>query len=256
MKLLIGNTGLVGSTLKESIKFDYEFNSKNLQDLLAIEHSNLDLYLCCLPATKWMINKEPLKDFNNMLSILNLIKSKKYNNIILYSTIDIYQNEIVGSNENTTPPITQLNYGSTRLLFEYFAKDILSYNNLKIIRLPALYGKHIKKNVLYDLLNKNNIANIPWNSKFQWYNLDKLATDTNSILNLENSSKVHITNLFTEPIETSVIVHLFGLSEEDVDSATIGASYSCQTVHHDSGFTETKDKTLDQIKKFIKIYKK
>ena len=29
MKLLIGNTGLIGTTLKDSIKFDYEFNGEN-----------------------------------------------------------------------------------------------------------------------------------------------------------------------------------------------------------------------------------
>jgi hypothetical protein len=34
MKLLVGNTGLIGTTLKDNIKFDYEFNSKNLEELL------------------------------------------------------------------------------------------------------------------------------------------------------------------------------------------------------------------------------
>jgi hypothetical protein len=256
MKLLIGNTGLVGSTLKENIHFDFEFNSKNLKELLNIESHNHDLYLCCLPATKWMINKDPVKDFNNMVDILNILTSKQYNNIILYSTIDIYQNELNKSNENDIPPIPELNYGSIRLLFEHFVKDRLKYNKLKIIRLPALYGKRIKKNILYDLLNDNNISNIPWNSKFQWYNVDKLFIDTEKILNSNKSDKVQIINLFTEPIETSIITSLFGLSKEDVNTLSEGAHYNCQTIYYNSGFIETKDEVLHQIQEFIKTYKK
>ena len=34
MKILIGSTGLVGTTLKETIDFDYEFNSKNIDEFL------------------------------------------------------------------------------------------------------------------------------------------------------------------------------------------------------------------------------
>jgi hypothetical protein len=30
MKILIGNTGLVGQTLKESINFDFEYNLNNI----------------------------------------------------------------------------------------------------------------------------------------------------------------------------------------------------------------------------------
>ena len=43
MKILIGNTGLVGTTLKETIKFDYEFNSKNLNEFLNNEYKDGEL---------------------------------------------------------------------------------------------------------------------------------------------------------------------------------------------------------------------
>lgn len=254
MKLLIGSTGLVGSTLKEAVKFDYEFNSKNLKDLLSLDCNQSDLYLSCLPATKWMVNKKPLEDFNNMVDILSILSTKQYNNIIIYSTIDIYQNQLDNVDETTTPPILSLNYGSIRLLFEYLIKERLAYNKLSIIRLPALYGKYIKKNVIYDLLNDNNISSIPWNSKFQWYNLDKLVIDTDRIVQKQQGAKVQTVNLFTEPIETSTIVELFGLTEKDVDSSSKGAYYNCQTIQDPSGFIESKDIVLQQLTDFIKKY--
>jgi hypothetical protein len=44
--------------------------------------------------------------------------------------------------------------------------------------LPALFGKHIKKNIIYDLLNENEIHNINYNSLYQWYNLSGIVTQT------------------------------------------------------------------------------
>jgi hypothetical protein len=43
MKLLIGNTGLVGSTILESESYDYTFNSKNL-DTFTISSINLYVF--------------------------------------------------------------------------------------------------------------------------------------------------------------------------------------------------------------------
>jgi len=57
MKILVGNTGLVGQTLKEYQKFDIEFNSKNINDFEKLVPDNCEIWLSCLPATKWMVNK-------------------------------------------------------------------------------------------------------------------------------------------------------------------------------------------------------
>lgn len=46
-KILIGSTGLVGTTLKESINFDYEFNSKNINTFINYDYVNAELYLSC-----------------------------------------------------------------------------------------------------------------------------------------------------------------------------------------------------------------
>jgi nucleoside-diphosphate-sugar epimerase len=172
MKLLIGNTGLIGKTLKDNIKFDYEFNSKNINDLLTIEEdfSNADLYLCCLPATKWLINKNPQADLDNIFGILDIITKKEYRNIILYSTIDVYSDVPLQSDESYPLQVNSPSYGSNRLLFEKLVASTLKYSKLLILRLPALFGKHLKKNILFDLINNNEIHKINYNSKYQWYN--------------------------------------------------------------------------------------
>ena len=74
MKLLIGSTGLIGTTLKDSITFDYEFNSKNINDLIDLELTDsTDVYLSCLPATKYLVNQNPTADLDNILKIIDIL---------------------------------------------------------------------------------------------------------------------------------------------------------------------------------------
>lgn len=255
MKLLIGNTGLIGTTLKDSVKFDYEFNSKNINDLLKlnINFSEVDLYLCCLPATKWLINKDPQADLENIFNILNIISKKEYNRIILYSTIDIYTGVPLESDESYPIQIQSPNYGSNRFLFEKLISNTLKFNKLLILRLPALFGKHIKKNILFDLLNNNEIHKINYHSKYQWYNLNDLAKDTVHCLNLIGN-KV-IINLFSEPIDTSDILGLFNIDKSNVDTKSNQIIYNYKTNSNPTNYVKNKSQILHEIKEFISYYK-
>jgi hypothetical protein len=254
MKLLIGNTGLIGTTLKDSISFDHEFNSKNIHELLNlnVDFSKIDLYLCCLPATKWLVNQDPSEDFNNMINIINILSKQKYNNIILYSTIDIYQNAPIHSNESYIPKIDSLNYGNNRYIFEQLVEKTLIYNNLLILRLPSLFGKHLKKNILFDLLNNNEIHKINYNSKYQWYNLDDLVKDTNNCLKITN--KFLIINLFPEPIETSEIVKFFKIDKLNLNTTSQEIIYDHTVLSVGGGYIENKHNILKSIEKFINDY--
>ena len=66
MKLLIGDTGLVGQTIKKFKTFDVEFNSKNLYTFEYLAKDGDELFLTCLPATKWLVNQNLTKHINNM----------------------------------------------------------------------------------------------------------------------------------------------------------------------------------------------
>jgi hypothetical protein len=244
MKILIGNTGLVGQTLKEKINFDYEYNSKNIDSYNPID--GCDLYLSCLPATKWMVNQNLQKDLDNIINILKIIQKKEYNNIYLISTIDVYNDSPLMVDESFEPTFKSFNYGSNRFLFEKLVKQFVKYNKLKIYRLPALFNNKIKKNILFDLINNNNIEKINSNSFYQWYNLDNLY---NFIEESKNNDK-ELYNLFTEPINTKDILELFPENKDKVIQSDY-VIYNWKTNQIHTGYIQSKDKVLEEIKIFI-----
>lgn len=246
MKIIIGNTGLVGTTLCESVNFELKFNSTNISDFSNIVENGSELYLSCLPATKWLVNKNVKGDFENMIKILNFIKEKKYTKVVLISTIDVYNNSPLKSNESNLPVIESLNYGSNRYLFEVLCRDFLKTDEFKIFRLPALFNKHIKKNILFDLINNNKVDQINCNSTFQWYNLDKLWSDIN--LYSKEYPEETLFNLFTEPIPTSDIVKMFPQHMDKVQSGP-KTTYDYQTKF--GGYIDKNYSVLEEIKKFV-----
>lgn len=249
MKIIIGNTGLVGTTLCESINFDLKFNSSNLENFPNIVEDGSELYLTCLPATKWMVNKNVTGDFDNLINILNVIKQKKYSKVILISTIDVYNNSPLKSNEDNLPLIQSLNYGNNRYLFEVLCKDYLITDEFKIFRLPALFNRHIKKNVLFDLINNNNVEQINSNSMFQWYNLNNLSNDIIRYIN--EFPEENTFNLFPEPIDSLEIVNLFPHLQNKVSFSENKITYDFTTKFSNNGYISTKEDILTEIKEFI-----
>jgi nucleoside-diphosphate-sugar epimerase len=249
MKIIIGNTGLVGTTLCKSINFDLKFNSSNLTDFPNIVKDDTELYLTCLPATKWIVNKNTTEDFENMMNIINLIKMKKYKKVVLISTIDVYNSSELKSNENTIPLIRNFNYGNNRYLFEILVKEYLQTEELKIFRLPALFNQHIKKNILFDLINNNNVESINANSSYQWYNLNNLSNDI--IKFSEKYPNEIIFNLFPEPIDSSEIINLFPFISNQVNFSENKIIYNFTTKFSNNGYITPKEEILIEIKELI-----
>jgi len=249
MKLIIGNSGLIGTTLKEKIKFDLEFNSRNMHEYIEKVPDECDLYLSCLPATKWIINQNLESDIKNMHEILNIISKKKYKKIILISTIDVYYESEKHANEDYTPKIKSLNYGSNRYLFELLVIQFVKYEDIKIFRLPALFSKNIKKNILFDLINNNNVEKINKNSCFQWYNLNNLYKDINFFC--ENYKKERIFNLFPESIETEEIINLFPQYIHKTQNNAQRIEYNFKSKYFDCGYIKDKQTVLSEINTFI-----
>ena len=202
MKAIVGYTGFVGSNLLQFYTFDEFYNSKNFEQA---KNKHFDtIFFCGIPAIKWYANKNPGEDAEIIENIKNILNTITCNKFILISTIDIYNNTNNNSNEKTEIDFSNNHtYGKNRYLFEKYIQN--TFVNHFIIRLPALFGKGLKKNIIYDLINNNQIQNIPFNSSFQWYNLDWLKKDIEIVIN----NKIQICNLFTEPIETKEIIRLF-----------------------------------------------
>lgn len=254
MKVLIGDSGLIGSTLKESINFDLTFNSKNISDFSKmVPQKDCELYLSCLPAEKWKVNLNPKEDVRNLLLIYYKIAIKTYSKVILFSTIDIYNSLENGSDETVFPSMHNPlnNYGSNRYLFERLILDKVPSNDIKVFRLPALYSNKIKKNILYDLLNDNNTDKIKVNSSYQWYNLNNLVFDVEKYC--EEFPKENIFNMFTEPIHTTRIAGMF--SNYVPSTVEAGAYYDYKTKFSKSGYIDTAENVLKDIEKFVYEYR-
>ena len=243
----MGGSGLIGTTLQEQHKFDLVFSSKDAHKIDKLDLNGYDIWLSCLPATKWKVNEDIEEDIYNMQYIIKLLHKFKFNNIILFSTIDVYVDSPLESNEWYAPNISEFNYGTNRRLFEIMVSQLLSYNNLKIFRLPALFGKHIKKNIIFDLLNNNQVDKIKTKSSYQWYDLNDLYKDVQDRLLL--SPKVF--NLFPEPIPTKRIIELFPQYKDIVDNVEQGSIYVFKTIHTGTGFLYNKEISLAKLAKFI-----
>jgi len=247
MKLLVGDTGLVGTSLKEQTTFDYTFNSSNIDRLRYIAKDEDEIYLACLPAAKWLVNKNLEQDTVNMVSIISNLQGIKFSKIILISTIDVYCDSPLGVDETYTPIVKAVNYGTNRFLFEKLVRRDLSYDKLNIFRIPALFNKHIKKNIVYDMLKDNNVNKINANSSFQWYSLDHLYEHIT--LFTSHYKDEEIFNLFPEPLDTRELIKLFpGVDKCDWGPKVI---YDYRTKFFATGYFYPKEISLNYLKEFI-----
>lgn len=251
VKILVGNTGLVGKTLCESIEFTHTFNTKNIHEFSSIVKDGAEIYLSCLPATKWIVNKNLKRDIENINYIINMISQHEYKKVVLFSTIDVYNDSPLNVDEDYFPNLKGLSYGNNRYLFEMFVQQFVKTQSLKVFRLSALYNKHIKKNILFDLLNSNNVQSINKNSKYQWYNLDNLHLD------IEKYQKKYpnevVFNLFPEPIETQQILELFPKVETSFSNRI---EYNYRTKYSNFGYSNSANDVICDIRKFVNAYRK
>ncbi len=249
-KIIVGYTGVVGQTLVDNIKFDYFFNSSNIDEFESKVNDGDELILTCLPSNKRVVNQNVKQDIENIYNIMCVISKKSYSTIKLISTVDVYSDSPKGSNEDYIPNISKLGYGSNRYLFELMICDLVKCDDLKIFRLAALFNNKIKKNVLYDLLNGTPFE-INENSTFQWYNLDNLYHDIEYLSIKYPDQKVF--NLFNEPIETTDLIKLFDKTDCKIIKGN-RMDYNYKTKFSSSGYLKHQDEVLIELKEFIKKY--
>lgn len=247
---LIGYTGFVGSTLIDSKDFKYKFNSKNIQEIHKYEY---DTVYCAAPsAVKWKANKYPKEDNEHVEYLIDNLKKIKTDNFILFSTVDVY-NIVKDVNEDSIIDLENSNtYGKNRKLIEDFVES--NFVKKIIIRLPALFGKNLKKNYIFDLMNKNNIENINLNSYFQWYDISRLHKDVN--LFIEN--KIEKVNISPEPIKTEEIVDLFFQHEKKKCFYGDNIGYNIKTKYYNmfsgsDGYSRTKEQVLKDFTIFFGV---
>ncbi|MDZ5434241.1 pyridine nucleotide transhydrogenase [Pseudomonas fluorescens] len=222
---LIGSSGFVGSTLLNQTKFDFHYRSTNIQE---IDGKSFDTVVCAAaPAQKWIANQNPEKDREIIETLIGHLNTIKCNYFILISTVDVFSSPI-GVNEAS--PINEeslLAYGLNRRYLEKFVEQHFEHH--LIVRLPGLVGPGLRKNVIYDFQNDNNIQNIDSRAVFQFYPMVNLWAD----INIAREANINIIHLTAKPISVSDVSKFgFGKTFENHCAATL-AEYDMQTQHAD-----------------------
>ncbi|TJZ78762.1 NAD(P)-dependent oxidoreductase [Chitiniphilus eburneus] len=194
---LIGFSGFVGSTLLKQAQFGALYRSTNIQE---IQNKEFDLVVCAgAPAQKWIANRDPEADREKIDELIRHLGTVKCKAFVLISTVDVFKvpidvDETTVIDENGLHP-----YGLHRRILEKFVQDHFSEH--VIIRLPGLVGPGLRKNVIFDFLNKNNLHSIESRGVFQFYPMVNLWSDIQTARR-EGLRLVHLT---AEPMSVADI---------------------------------------------------
>jgi nucleoside-diphosphate-sugar epimerase len=246
---LIGYTGFVGSNLLRHFSFDELHNSSNIENIRA---KNIDMLVCAgIPAAKWIANKNPEEDLNNINKLIDNLRGVKVDRFILISTVDVY-NEPVNVNEDTHIDVSGLQpYGKHRLYFEEFVKSTFPKTN--IVRLPGLFGAGLKKNAIYDLMHNNCLEMIHCDSVYQFYDLERLKSDLEVVLKYD----LPLINFATQPVSIKEVAENAFEIKFDNETNKPPASYDVKTKYSSlfgsdlNYYLFSKKEILTQIRNFI-----
>nr|VFK11741.1 MAG: hypothetical protein BECKLPF1236B_GA0070989_10248 [Candidatus Kentron sp. LPFa] len=202
---LIGFSGFVGSTLLKQANFDFLYRSTNIQQIAGQE---FDIVVCAgAPAQKWMANRDPEVDRQKIALLTGRLQMITCKTFVLISTVDVFK---IPVNVDEATPVDEDGlhaYGRHRRFLEKFVED--RFSNHLIVRLPGLVGSGLRKNVIFDFLNSNNLHAIDSRGMFQFYPMVNLWHDVQIALR-ENLHLVHLT---AEPISVAdVSLQGFGRS--------------------------------------------
>jgi len=194
---LIGFSGYVGSTLVKQTAFEGLYRSTNISD---IEGQSFDTVVCAgAPAQKWIANREPEADKQKIEGLIAHLRTVQCKTFILISTVDVFKHPIAIDEETIVDESGLHAYGLHRRLLEQFV--VQNFEQCLIVRLPGLVGPRLRKNVIFDFLNNNNLHTIDSRGVFQFYPMVNLWYDIQIALKA-GLSLVHFT---AEPISVAEV---------------------------------------------------
>ena len=189
---LVGYSGFVGQTLLRQKNFDRRYRST---DIAEIRHRVFDTVVCAAaPAQKWTANRDPIADRQNIEALISHLETVSCSMFILISTVDVFKNpnavdESTNVDEEGVHP-----YGLNRRRLELFVES--HFRNYLIVRLPGLVGAGLRKNIIFDFHNDNNLHLIDSRGVFQFYPMAYLWRDIESALR----AGLRLVHLTAEPV--------------------------------------------------------
>ena len=246
-KALIGYTGFVGSHLLCQQHFDDCFNSANID---TIDGKSYDLVVCAgVPAAKWIANRDPVKDRANIQQLTRHLRTIKADKFVLVSTVDVYPVPVGVDEDSSIDMATCEPYGKHRLELEHFVADCF---DACIVRLPGLFGRGLKKNVIYDFLHDNNVNLINPKGVFQFYSLEHLTHDINVAL----QNDLDLINITSEPLTVEEVAHVC-LGDEfvnTIDQPGVQYDYLSRYAHlfgGQNGYLYSKEQVLADLQAYV-----
>jgi dTDP-4-dehydrorhamnose reductase len=244
---LIGYSGFVGTTLLKQSSFDCLYRSTNIGE---IKEKKFDTVVCAgAPAQKWIANRNPEGDREKIEGLIMHLKSMTCKTFVLISTVDVFMNPI-GVDEVTPVEESGLHaYGLHRRLLEKFVES--HFPKYLIVRLPGLVGPGLRKNVIFDFLNDNNLHTIDSRGIFQFYPTVNLWYDIQAALD----TGLKLIHLTAEPISVAEVSSQgFGkpFEQEQVNSPAV---YDMRTRHAEifgaSGYYQySRRETIQAVRAF------
>lgn len=247
-RALIGHTGFVGSNLARQRRFDGLFNSRNIGEL---NQSEYDVTVCAaVSAVKWKANLDPQGDWQAIEKLLESLKWHSCRRFILISTVDVYPNPNLATEDLDVGHLTNHAYGTNRRRVEEFIVE--RFPDHYIVRLPGLFGDGLKKNVIFDLLNNRELEVINPNSSYQYYDLSRLSDDLDRAIH----QGIRLLNLATEPILTGQIIRRFFASRSVGQRAgpTVHYDFRSRYSSHwgsSDGYLYSAATVLDDLERFL-----
>lgn len=221
---LIGHTGYVGQTLLRQRAFDRLYRSTDIATIRG-EHFGL-LVISGAPAAKWIAEREPEADFARLSGLADHLDTVTADRVILISTVDVFADSR-GADEDTDPdraPATA--YGRNRRWLE--RRVSARFPNTLVVRLPGLVGPGLRKNVIFDLRNDNNLAAIDSRGSFQFYPMVNLWSD----LEIARKAGLSLVHLTAAPITVEEVAReAFGRDFRQVVEGRPVAAYDFRTRH-------------------------
>lgn len=220
---LVGHTGFVGTTLARQAEFSAFFRSGNIGEIAG---RHFDCIVCtAAPAQKWIANRDPEADRKNIDGLIAHLKTVTCDTFILISTVDVFGMP-VGVDESTPVDQDGLHaYGLHRRLLEVFVEAY--FPNHLVVRLPGLVGPGLRKNVIFDFLNDNNLQAIDSRGSFQFYPMVNLWYDIQEARR-HGLKLVHLT---AAPVLVADVARLGFNRPFDRGNPSPPASYDMRTRH-------------------------
>lgn len=195
---LIGYTGFVGGNLARQRRFDALYNRQNIDEMRGRPYGTV--YCAAAPGTKWLANKRPRDDWRAISLLWEVLATVDAERFVLISTVDVFANprDVDEGSRATTEGLHW--YGINRLNLEVRVAGRFGRRAM-IVRLPALFGRGLKKNALFDLMAGRRLGNIMPGDRYQWRPLDGLA----ETIDAAADCGLPLLHLVSEPISMGAV---------------------------------------------------